>query len=172
VIIIALVIGLASTSNYVVTKNAKKTDNIFSNFNNQVISAVNYCIIKNLPIASCTGNITDIFSNYTQQNTNDNFNLTIFYGNISSGEIKSITSYPTSSGSENPGLGIGNPAATNNEINYTATAEVYQLNGKNYINVIINGVIYPTPVLSDNNFIAIMITGSGGNTYVLTNQNN
>ena len=171
VIIISIIISLTNVTNYIVTKEITKSDSIFENFNNQMLNAINYCLTKNLGISDCAANLTSLFSNYTAQNTRENFELTIYYGNISSDKknIGSIKTQTKRDGSISPGGQVSYPTSRvefdsdNSEVSTDAS-------GNNYVNIIINGVVYQTPVLSDNNFIAVMITGSGENNYVITNQ--
>jgi len=172
VIIIALVITLTTISNYAVVKEPSlKAGEIFEDFNSAMLTTIDYCINNNLAQSTCVNRLTTLYGDYTQQNTLTPFSITIYYGNVSHEEISYSTVASGSSGTVSTGE-ISLPTSGSVQISHS-TQEVFEENGNQFINVTINGAVYKTPVLIDNNFIAVMITteqGSNGNTYVLTNQ--
>ncbi len=173
VIIASLILSLANVSNYVITREiSKKGIQTFGDFNNEVLNAMDYCIKNKVSTESCILEISQIFSNYLKDNTLENFELTIFYGDINSDKIKSITYSRTSGGCVSTGNMCLPTSGQITEITKTNTVNPPDpITGIITVDVTINGIVYKAPVLEDNNFMSIMITQEGLNNYVLTNLN-
>jgi hypothetical protein len=169
VIIIALIASLTTVSNYIVTKQtSEKTGQTFEDFNNEMSYAMDYCINQDITIDICIANIASLFSNYTEQNTRENFNLTIYFGNGNGNTINSTTYYRANSGTISPGWG-GIVSTSGGRVDKTTNIYTNHEKKKKYIDMTINDVNYSVPVLKDNNFIAVMVTTDGYNNYVFTN---
>lgn len=169
VIIIALIASLTTVSNYIITKQpSEKAGQNFEDFNNEMSYAMDYCINKDITIDICIANIASLFSNYTEQNSRENFNLTIYFGNGNGNTINSTTYYRTNSGNISPGWSSISSTISGKVDKTTNIYTDYPEKGR-YIDMTINEVNYSVPVLNDNNFIAVMITTEGYNNYVFTN---
>jgi len=179
VIIIFIVISLASVSNYVSIK--KQPEKIISL--GDMLKEEGQRIVENSDYND--GNVNEnintyltLFSDYLQQNTQEDFNLLILYGDVSASEdiqgriftrasLGQVnldvggTSFGASGGSAvqiNTPVIVVNPGPQNNQ----GTVDVTIGSGD-------TNVTTTVPILEDNNFVFVMTTSDGFNRYVRDN---
>jgi hypothetical protein len=181
IIIIALIITLATVGNKVyVKKEPKKFYDLADILNTEGKIVIDNALYNKSSISKNIEGYLTLFSKYLEENTNEDFNLIILYGNINqannlTGKIysrASIGEININIGSSSFQLEGGDTVLTN-----TTTIMINHQTAQT-INITITSNANPDlriteelPILSDSNFIFVMTTSSGFNQYVQNNIN-
>lgn len=174
VIIIFIILSLASVSNYVSVKpQPTKILNL-----GDVLQQEGEHVLENAQYNK--GNVEqnikaylDLFSKYLEQNTQEDFNLVIIYGDINASNITGRVFTRSSLGKVTLDVGgqsFGAQGGTEVAVN-PATVHVNDIAaGKKAVNITIEtdgvNITSVLPVLEDNNFMFVMTTSDGFNKYV------
>jgi hypothetical protein len=169
-IIIAVLIALTSTSHLVTTKNNQpQVELTVDRLNYEAINLVNYNLYQSKDADDQIEELGELFSQYIDSSSNEQFGLYIFSGEAptpGNHNINGKAYIQKSSG----GVAVDNMDITQN---YDIQTEAQYSNiftgadGKNYMNITISEVTYTAPV-SENNFMIVLTTSDGFNTYVAT----
>lgn len=179
VIIIVIIIGLATISNTAyVKKEPRKLYDMTDILSQEGISLVNNAELANKSAAENIEFYLDSFSNYLNENTQEDFNLIIIYGSITSGNITGRVYSRSSLGDIRINLGSSSFIVEGGtEINMSETTiKVDSSGSERTVNVTISSIDDPSvyitqtlPILEDNNFVWVMSTSESYSQYVKTN---
>ena len=179
VVIVIVIMGFATVSNYV---QVKKTPEKFYDLGD-VLKLEGSHVIENALYTdkSVNENIEAylaLYSDYIEKNTNEDFNIVIFYGNISAADDVTAKFYSRKSeGSVNLYLGTNNPFTVQGGKTVMVNSTQVQVIGsdKKSVEVTINhnglNITQTLPVLEDNNFVFLMTSNDEFNTYVQNSLN-
>jgi len=178
VIIIFIILSLAAVSNYASVK--KQPEKLLQL--SDVLKTEGQYVLENAKYNQ--GNVeqniqsyVNLFSNYTQQTTSEDFSMVILYGNVNANFINGLSVTKSSTGKVIYDLGDGNTVVISggNQISVTPsdvhvssvsatekTASITITSGNNTLSRTV-------PVLEDNNFIFVMATNDGFNQYIREN---
>jgi len=178
VIIIFIILSLAAVSNYASVK--KQPEKLLQL--SDVLKTEGQYVLENAKYNQ--GNVeqniqsyVNLFSNYTQQTTSEDFSMIILYGNVNANFINGLSVTKSSTGKVIYDLGDGNTVVISggNQISVTPsdvhvssvsatekTASITITSGNNTLSRTV-------PVLEDNNFIFVMATNDGFNQYIREN---
>jgi len=174
VIIIVLIISLATIRNYAIVKTEPKkfydVTDVLEMEGLEIIDNTNYNkgdINKNIDVYLA------LFADYLEQNTDQDFNLIILYGDVASGNMQGRVFSRASLGGVSISAGSTSFDAVGGTEVQNGTIPITVADGKARITLnntqtgeVINQEV---PILEDNNFIFIMTTNDGFNQYVQTN---
>lgn len=176
VIIIVVVLSLAAVTNYVRTKDKpKRFYNIGDILNMNGISIVQNAIYTKQSVNQVIEDYLQLFKNYLETNTEEDFNLVIIYGDQASGKITGKVFSRGSLGQVTFGIGDASFVASGGDEINVQNQTITVNNADNTVNVTVTEgdktyVLGPFKLLDDqNNFIYVMTTSQGFNRYVQTN---
>jgi len=175
VIIVVAVLSLAAVTNYVQTKSPpQKFYDLGDLLKVEGKYVVENAVYTNTNVASNIESYIYLFAKYLEENTEEDFNLVIFYGNIFSNNVTGKIYSRASMGNVNIYLGE-NPYTVQGgqtvQISNTSV-KVNDINeNEKTVNVVISGggglnITQTLPVLEDNNFFFVMTSNKGFNQYV------
>ncbi len=173
VIIIFIILSLTAVSNYASIK--KQPEKLLQL--SDVLKTESRYILENAEYNQ--GNLNqnieayvELFSNYIDQTTNEDFNMTIIYGGIHDNTISGFEITRNSLGNDvldlggsRTGVSAGNQVLVSQKeihidsVSSTKTANITITWGNNTLTRMV-------PILEDNNFIFVMTTNDGFNQYV------
>lgn len=171
VIIILVILGLVGVKNYISVKKEPKN---FMEIGDTLQLEGSY-VVENA-LYSNTGNVEtntqaylNLFSNYMEQNTNEDFSLIIVYGDINGGKVQGKIYYRQSSGN----VCLDNSCAPGSSmINVTDTSCNVNVGVPRTANCTITiagqTITHTVPILQDNNFVFVMTTSKGLSQYIQT----
>lgn len=173
VIIVMVILSLAAVSNYV---NVKKTPQKFYDLADILNSEGKYVVLNaaytDKNVNTNIENYLYLFSKYLEDNTDEDFNIIIFYGDSESNNVTGKVYSRSSVGNVNIYLGDSPFTVQGGEtvsVNST-TVQVKDVGGKKEVEVVINNkglnITQTLPILTDNNFVFVMTTSKDFNQYV------
>jgi len=173
VAIIIVILSLTAVTNYA---RIKKTPQKFYDLGELLKTESKYvtdnALFNNKDVNSNIESYLELYSKYLEANTDQDFNLIIFYGNIDSGDISGKVYSRASTGNVNIYLG-DNPFTVQGGDRVDISSAKVNVNnddGKKTVNITINSgglnITQNLPVLEDNNFLFIMTTNDNFNTYI------
>lgn len=176
IIIIAGIITISSVTNYIYVKQEpKKFHDLGDILNLEGKYVIDNAVYNKKNVNSNIEAYLSLFSKYLEENTNEDFNLIVLYGKAKPGENITGKIYSRSSiGDVNINIGSSSFQVNGGETISTNTTQVtIQPGNNNMVNITITSPSNPDlkitqelPILEDNNFVFIMTTSSGFNTYV------
>jgi hypothetical protein len=168
-IIIAIIITLASLSNYAYVKEKpKKFYDLSNNLNLEGSNLIKYSLYDNQNIDSIIQNLTLIFSQYIEE-TQENTDLVIITGNLNNITVRVINK--TDTGNVNVYLGGATPNLVyqGTQSNVLVSTPV-DLTNNPYISISLNGVTQNFTINPGQNFIFVLTKSEGFERYVNTNE--
>jgi hypothetical protein len=169
-IIIAIIITLASLTNYAyVREKPKKFYDLSNNLNLEGSNIIKYGLYGNQNIDSIIQNLTQIFSEYIEQ-TNEDTDLVIITGNINNVTVRIINK--TNTGSVNVNLGGSTPTLVyEGEENNVLVSAPQDLTDNPYIFITLsNNVTQNFTINPGQNFIFVLTKSEGFEQYVRTTE--
>lgn len=169
IILVLIIIGMASVTNYITTREEPtQFYNLGESLGIEGPIVVDFSIY-NTPedINSRIGDFVDRYSNAVSQ-TNDNFSLTVVYGNRDGATVRSCA--PAASGRINTdiGEGAGYPATAEVNCEESALNPSQQGNGNN-VNINIGNNQYDFDLQGNEEFMFVITSGSGSENFVYQN---
>ena len=174
VIIVMVILSLAAVSNYV---NVKKTPQKFYDLADILNSEGKYVVLNaaytDKNVNTNIENYLYLFSKYLEDNTDEDFNIIIFYGDSKSNNVTGKVYSRSSIGNVNIYLGDSPFTVQGGEtvsINSTSVQVKDAGEGKKEVEVVIYSkglnITQTLPILADNNFVFVMTTSQEFNQYV------
>lgn len=171
IIIILIIFGLAGIKNYItVKKEPQKFAEISDTLKLEGTYVIENAAYNSGTVSVNTQNYLNLFSQYMAQNTNEDFNLIIVYGDINGNEINGKNYYRQSAGS----VCLDNscvPGSSNIE-NVDTTCIINEGIPKTANCTITIGnqnITHTVPILEDNNFVFVMTSSKGLSQFIQRN---
>lgn len=168
-IIIAIIITLASLTNYAYVKEKpKKFYDLSNNLNLEGSNIIKYSLYDNQNIDAIIQNLTLIFSQYIEE-TQENTDLVIITGNLNNITVRVINK--TDTGNVNVYLGASTPNLVyqGTQSNVLVSTPV-DLTNNPYISISLNGITQNFTISPGQNFIFVLTKSEGFERYVNTNE--
>jgi hypothetical protein len=170
VIIILVILGLVGVKNYISVKKEPKN---FMEIGDTLQLEGGY-VVENA--AYNKGNVNqntqeylNLFSNYMEQNTNEDFNMIIVYGDITGNQVQGKSYYRQSSGEICLDNSCAPGSSTINVTDISCTVnDVTPKTANCTMTIGTQTLTHTVPILEDNNFVFVMTTSKGLSQYIQT----